>query len=129
MDYKLKYFKYKQKYIALKNNISMFGGYGINSLDYDGIKFIKEDYEVLSKKEHNEFPFFCPDDKPILCSLKTPNYGLCKSNISDCIEYDGENTYSIYDLSNPKRSVELEYGKTFGYSLHDNLNKDCSKLI
>jgi len=128
MDYKLKYLKYKDKYLNLKNNILINGGrMNSNSI---GIRFTKENYDMLrSDDERNRFPFYCLDDKPYLCSLKTPSYGLCKSKILDCEKYTGENTYPEYDLSDPKKRESLDYGKGFGYDLYGNKNKDCSKLI
>ena len=123
MNYKLKYLKYKQKYIDLKK------GGNINSNEI-GIKFTKENYNLLkSDDERNKFPLYCPDDKPYLCSLKTSNYGLCKSKINECENYNGENTYLEYDLT-PERQEKLKYGKDYGgYDLYGNSNKDCSKII
>jgi exonuclease III len=113
MDYKLKIKKYKQKL--------EFGGIGI--------KYTKEDYDSLHKDKQDEFPFYCQDDKPYMCSLESKSYGLCKNKITDCTKYTGENTYLTYDLT-PERIAKLEYGKNYGgYDLYGNNDKDCSRLI
>jgi len=156
MDYKLKYLKYKQKYLALKEQYIFAQGDSFKQkyfvlkeqneqlkTEYDfalkqggkidsagiGIKYTKEDYDKSSKIEQDKFPFYCQDDKPFLCSLESKNYGLCKPKITDCLKYEGENTYLTYDLSDSKKREALEYGKNFGYNLYDNSDKDCSKLI
>ena len=137
MDYKLKYYKYKQKYITLKNNKLMIGG-KINSSGI-GIKYTIDDYNKQSKKEQDKFPFYCKNDNPYLCSFESPSYGLCKPKITDCIKYKGENTLPEYDLSDINRSKMIDYGKTFGYNLYGDIKntsnnsglsiKNCSKII
>ena len=149
MDYKLKYLKYKQKYIDLKDQLSFVQNDSFKQKYIDlkdqlsfvqnggridsnniGTRFTKENYDMLrSDIERNKFPFYCQDDKPYMCSLKTQNYGLCKSKIMDCEKYDGENTYLKYDLSDPQKREKLDYGKGFGYDLYGNVGKNCSKLV
>jgi endonuclease/exonuclease/phosphatase family metal-dependent hydrolase len=126
MNYEKKYLKYKAKYNNLKN--IMIGG-KIDSTGY-AIRFTKENYDMLrSENERKKFPFYCDNKNPYLCTLNTPNYGLCKTKITDCSNYMGENNYLKYDLT-PERQKNLEYGITYGgYNLYGTTNKDCSKLI
>jgi endonuclease/exonuclease/phosphatase family metal-dependent hydrolase len=158
MDYKLKYLKYKQKYIDLKNQLSFvqndsfkqkyidlkyqlsLGGRtnDSNLLSFFSSaptgsiakKFTKGSYDILRSDEaRNKFPFYCPDDKPYLCSKDTTSFGLCKHRLLDCNNYTGENTYAKYDLSDPQRKRNFEYGKQFAYDIYKNPHKDCSRLI
>jgi endonuclease/exonuclease/phosphatase family metal-dependent hydrolase len=126
MDYRIKYIKYKQKYIKLKST-NMKGG-NLNSVNIATIN-TKQIYDTLSENQKDEFPFFCQDDKPFLCTLESPSYGLCKSKVIDCMKYEGENKLPEYDLSIEKRQEQLNLGKRYGYNLYDNEDKDCSKLI
>jgi endonuclease/exonuclease/phosphatase family metal-dependent hydrolase len=132
MSYKEKYIKYKNKYTNLKNEY-IYGGklsYSvIGNLNNFGTKFSKDDYDKKTKKDQNNFPFYCDDDNPILCSIESSNFGLCKKNVFNCIKYSGENTYPIYDLSEPIRKERLEYGKQFNYKLYENKDKNCSTLV
>ena len=90
-------------------------------------KYTKDIFDKLSIEEQNEFPFYCKDDKPYLCSLESKNYGLCKEKPINCTNYTGENTYLTYDLT-PDRQALYNYGKDYGgYDIFGSDNKDCSK--
>lgn len=121
--FKNKYLKYKKKYIDLKNNL--MGG---NPLYLNNPSILtKGKYEKMNMDEKNEFPFYCPKKSKYLCTINTPNFGLCKNKLEDCDVYNGENKYPILDIeSNPDRSKMVEKGKDFGYNL--NSDKNCSKL-
>lgn len=92
------------------------------------VKLTKNDYDKLSKEEQNIFPFYCPEEAPFLCSLKTPNYGLCKVRPNDCHTYVGENILPTYDTSEQSRADKLAFGKQYNYDLVDR-GKNCSRLI
>ena len=127
MSYLKKYLKYQSKYFNLINNHLLIGG---SILDSDNIAniYTKDDYDKIDLEEQNKFPFYCPVEKPYICSKKTKNYGLCKTELDECNEYSGEQTYPIYDL-NEERTELLDYGKKFNYDLYKFNDKDCSKLI
>jgi len=125
MSFKIKYLKYKEKYIKLKSYLMKGGDLLANGI---ATRITKEDYNELSEDKKDKFPFYCPDDKPYLCTLESPSYGLCKTKITDCKKYIGENKLPIYDLSE-ENIKKLEFGKNYGYNLYDNEDKDCSKLI
>ena len=138
MDYKLKYLKYKQKYIDLKNKIN--GGRSDEkkghhlvhpaSQNQPARKFTKASYDMLRSDEvRDKFPFYCPDDKPYLCSNDTPSFKLCKPKIVDCNTYTGENTYPIYDTKKKERADAYARGIPFAYDIYKYPSKDCSKLI
>lgn len=93
--YEEKYLKYKNKYIDLKKNLK--GGNPMYSNE-KGILLTKEKYDKLNKEKQNEFPFYCSDDNQYLCTISSPSFGLCKNNLDNCDNYDGENTYPIYDI-------------------------------
>jgi exonuclease III len=132
--YKQKYLKYKQKYIGLKKHL---GGSNesnesnesntILKSELAGNIFTKTEYDNQSEENKKKFPFYCPDTNPILCSLSTPNFGLCKNNSTDCVEYTGEKEFLTYDIvSDPSRQELIDKGKNFGYYMQN--DKDCSKL-
>ncbi len=122
-----KYLKYKSKYLKLKNN--MKGG-AFFTTSKTSNKFTKEEYDALSQEDKDKFPFYCPSTHPHLCTLSTPNFGLCKKNQDECSVYTGENKYLIYDLeSNDERKANLEYGEKFGYTFYKQKDKNCSNLI
>ncbi len=128
-DYKNKYLKYKNKYLSLKNQ----NGGKIFVSDKDitrALKFTKKEYDKLEKNEQDEFPFYCNDEKPNLCTINTPNYGLCKKNALECDKYIGEDEYLKYDLTDEKRKEQFDYGKQFGYNIYEQKDKkDCSKIV
>jgi exonuclease III len=122
---KKKYLKYKNKYLELKK--SFIGGGNILDSTVNSFKINKETYENLEKKDKDNFPFYCPNDNQYMCTTSGPNYGLCKNNPEECSVYTGEQKYPKYDIeSNSERIEMLNYGKQFGYNLHE--NKNCAKL-
>ena len=97
----------------------------------NSIKHTKVEYDALPEAEKKEFPFYCQDDKPNLCTIHSDNYGLCKTNPGDCDNYTGENTYGIYDGIKGDKDDLLDKGRTSGYDLYEygkDGKKDCSKL-
>ena len=127
MDYKLKYIKYKEKYLKLK---FQNGGNKLNSSG-NSIKYTKTEYDTLPETEKKEFPFYCENDKPNLCTIHTDNYGLCKTNPDECNTYSGEKQYATYDNINGDRDTNIAAGKRQGYDLYTiatEADKDCSKL-
>jgi len=123
-NYKNKYLKYKNKYIHLKNNLK--GGNPMNS-EEKSIKYNKAEYDKLNSEEKNKFPFYCSDNNPNLCTMKSESFGLCKNKPEDCDKYNGEKEYAIYDTSVKERNDRLEFGKKYKYELEN--DKDCSKII
>jgi endonuclease/exonuclease/phosphatase family metal-dependent hydrolase len=130
MDYKLKYLKYKEKYLELKGAVQIGGVSKLNSAG-NSVKHTKAEYDVLPEAERKEFPFYCGDANPHLCTIHSDNYGLCKKNPGDCDVYTGEHTYGIYDNVNGDKDDLLANGRTSGYDLYEygkDGSKDCSKL-
>lgn len=134
--YKKKYLKYKEKYIGLKEQLEkiQLGGQGNKTIlqsKKKANKFNKEIYDSLTKEKKDNFPFYCSDENPYMCSLSSPSFGLCKKNIKKCNKYEGETEYPIYDISidsdpEQERKKMLEYGKNFNYNLQE--GKNCSIL-
>lgn len=124
MDYAKKYYKYKFKYLELKKHL-MYGGC-IDTKE-DSIKITQDKFISLPPEERNKFPFYCHDSTPNMCSLQTPNYGLCKKQKEECAEYTGEQTLPVYDISEQSRRDLYEFGKKYNYDLHDSTN-NCSRL-
>lgn len=121
--YQEKYLKYKNKYTNLKK---FKGGNPMHSIE-KSIVLRKEEYDELDENDQNKFPFYCPNESKYLCTLSSPSFGLCKNKLDDCDNYNGENTYPIYDISNnPEREELLKFGKKYKYELQG--NKDCAKL-
>ena len=139
MDYKLKYLKYRQKYLALKGQSSSMqigGGSKLNSSG-NSVRHTKAEYDALTPDEKKEFPFYCSDANPNLCTIHSDNYGLCKINPEDCNVYNGEHkngTYGFYDDVKGDREELIKKGNASNYDLYKddgsaNMNdKDCSRL-
>ena len=102
-----------------------------------GKKFVQ--YTDDEYKKNDKFPYYCPKDKPNMCTLETPNYGLCKHNIEDCDNYEGEYDMPIMEqttenLDTLKQGYPFNYifpqdQKDAGQSLFkENVNRNCLKL-
>jgi exonuclease III len=125
--YLFKYIKYKNKYNKSKIN-NLNGGSKLYTRNIS-TEYTKDIYDKLNKDDQNKFPFYCPNNRSKLCGIETPNYGLCKSEETECNNYTGENTYLEYDLDDEERKDNYNFGQKFGYDIYKHEKKDCSKLI
>lgn len=103
--YKYKYEKYKRK------NTKFVGGGNMTTSS-------NTDNYILANSETSD-GFICPEDKPYLCTYKTDNFGLCKTNQDDCVNDDPDEASVASNLS---KDVG---GQSYGYVI-DHLHKKCS---
>jgi exonuclease III len=118
MDYKIKYLKYKSKYLNLKN--IQFGGNPLKN-DKKGYVYTKKEWDKESESIKKEYDYYCPESHQNLCTDKSNSIGLCKKNLSEC---DDENINGVIPEIHGEKSSE---GEKFGYS-SGTLFKRCNKF-
>lgn len=101
-----------------------------------GIKYTK--YE---ENKEDFFPYYCPTHKSYLCTIDTPNYGLCKETAEACNTYTNENDMPIlYEGANKENIETIRKGYPFNYifpsdqddagkKLFKDPTRNCSKFV
>jgi endonuclease/exonuclease/phosphatase family metal-dependent hydrolase len=118
MNYLEKYLKYKNKYLNLKNQKG-----GSNPLfnDKPGVLLNKSEFEKFDEENQKKYDFYCPDEKPYLCTVNSNSLGLCKDNDDDCNDIDKEGVQPI--IVGEKSTA----GQQHGYD-PANLHNRCVEL-
>ena len=49
-----------------------------------GVKYTKTEYDQADTESKRQFPSYCPDDAPFLCTIKSKSFGLCKKSEREC---------------------------------------------
>jgi len=98
-------------------------------------------YTEYKENKDNFFPYYCPSDKPFLCTINTPNYGLCKESADACKQYTDEVDMPIlHEGDNKENLVTIRKGYPFNYifpsdqkdagkQLFKNPIRNCSKFV
>jgi tyrosyl-DNA phosphodiesterase 2 len=88
------------------------------------IPYDREHFDLLELQTKKDFPYYCPDENPYLCTVGSKSLGLCKKTGSDCDDPERLGTQPIIALPYTNESDQNE-GERFGYStnrLHLNCN-------
>ena len=78
----------KHRYLSIKKDYNNLKGDKISTMQ-PSIRYTSDEYLLESNVEKDKFPFYCNHETPNLCSLETPNYGLCKASQEQCLTYNG----------------------------------------
>lgn len=78
---------------------------------YKGTTFIKNISNIN---------FYCPKEKPVLCSINSNSFGLCKNTINDCDNLEG----GVIPIIPNNNSIN---GEKYGY-VTNNLHVRCNEL-
>ena len=118
MNYQQKYLKYKNKYINLKKQT---GGFNPLFNTNSGLLLNKQEYDKLNDTDKKQYDFYCPDNKPYLCTINSKSLGLCKKDQKDCNNIDEEGVQPIIVGQQSKA------GEKHGY-MTDYLHNRCFEL-
>lgn len=88
------------------------------------IKYDVETYNNLSDEAKEQFPYYCPEKYPYLCTLLTDNFGLCKQSMEDC-ESD---TITDSELLISDKDEEEIIKKGSQYYSKSHLINNCSEV-
>lgn len=104
-----------------------YGGRYLNSDIKDTnspVKLNKEIYDAKDENSKDEFPFYCPDDKPYICNIGSKNMGLCVKQVGDCdADRDESPIPPIYD----SKGTNENDGSKYGYHA-DNITDYCGHV-
>jgi len=87
------------------------------------IPYDRKRFDQLEPQTQKDFPYYCPDENPYLCTIRSNSAGLCKKTKSDCKDPDKLGTQPI--IAQPYGESDKNDGTKFGYST-DRLHLNCN---